>query len=37
MNAEEWTLRPFEYPDRRLHDAMRQCVEGYGALREVRL
>ena len=34
-NAREWTLMPFEYPDRRLHDAMRQWVEGYGALREV--
>ena len=36
-NAEEWTLMPFEYPDRRLHDAMRQWVEGYGALREAHL
>ena len=34
-NADDWTRTPFEYPDRRLHDAMRQWVEGYGALREV--
>ena len=36
-NAQEWTLMPFEYPDERVHDAMRQWVEGYGALREAHL
>ena len=36
-NADDWTRTPFEYPDRRLHDAMRQWVEGYGALREAHL
>ena len=36
-NAREWTLMPFEYPDQRLHDAMRKWVEGYGALREAHL
>ena len=36
-NAREWTLMPFEYPDERLHDAMRKWVEGYGALREAHL
>ena len=33
-NAREWTLMPFEYPNQRLHDAMRKWVEGYGALRD---
>ena len=36
-NAREWTLMPFEYPDQRLHDAMRKWIEGYGALREAHL
>ena len=36
-NADEWTLMPFEYPDQKLHDAMRKWVEGYGALREAHL
>ena len=36
-NADDWTRTPFEYPDRRLHDAMRKWVEGYGALREAHL
>lgn len=36
-NVREWTLMPFEHPDRRLHDAMRKWVEGYGTLREAHL
>ena len=36
-NAQEWTLMPFEYPDGRVHDAMRNWVEGYSALREAHL
>ena len=36
-NAREWTLMPFEYPDERLHKAMRKWVEGSGALREAHL
>ena len=33
-SAKEWNLMPFEYPDQRLHDAMRMWVEGYGAPRK---
>ena len=33
-NARDWTVAPFEYPDRTVHDAMRNWVEAYGALRD---
>ena len=36
-NAKEWTLMPFEYPNGRVHDDMRQWVETYSALRETHL